>query len=124
MIAKKTIGAAIIALSTLAAVPASAGDVTVQFGFGSPGYGWHDGRGGGWRDHGPRRHELSPQEVRRELRERGYRQIRYFDRRGDGLSSAGIEGTAGTSTWSSAPATATSFRATGSRSGPQEIGRR
>ena len=82
MFAKKTIGAAIIALSTLAAVPASAGDVTVQFGFGGPGYGWHDGRGGGWRDHGPRRHELSPQQVRQELRERGYRQIRYFDRRG------------------------------------------
>jgi hypothetical protein len=81
MIAKKTIGAAIIALATLAAVPASAGGVTVQFGFDGPGYGWHDGRGG-WRDHGPRRHELSPQQVRRELRDRGYSRIRYFDRRG------------------------------------------
>ena len=83
MIAKKTIGAAIIALSTLAAVPASAGGVTVQFGFGSPGYGWHDGRGDGWRDHGRRHHMLSPREVRRELRDRGYDRIRYIDRRGN-----------------------------------------
>ena len=81
MNAKKTLGAAIIALGTLAAVPASAGGLTVQFGFDGPGYGWSDHRGG-WRDHG-RRHMLSPQEVRQELRDRGYRQIRYLDRRGE-----------------------------------------
>ena len=83
MIAKKTIAAAVVALGVLAAVPASAGGVTVQFGYGQPGYGWNQGGwnpGHGWER--PRHRELSPQQVRRELRDRGYRQIRYVDRRG------------------------------------------
>jgi hypothetical protein len=82
MFARKTLAAAVIALGALAAVPANAGNLTVQFGYGGPSFGYHDG-GYGWGDHGPRRHRwLSPQEVRRELRDRGYREIRYLDRRG------------------------------------------
>jgi hypothetical protein len=85
MIAKKTIAAAIIALGALAAVPANAGGVTVQFGYGHPGYGWGS-PGHGWdRGHDwerPRHREFSPQEIRRILRGDGYRQIRYVDRRG------------------------------------------
>jgi hypothetical protein len=85
MIARKTLAAAIVALGALAAVPASAGGFTVQFGYGHPGYGWgapgHGwGPGYGW--HGPRHRMFSPQEVRRILRGDGYRNIRYLDRRG------------------------------------------
>lgn len=68
MNAKTTIAAALVALSTLAAAPASAGGITVEFGGGPH-----------WEDHLRR---LSPQEVRWLLRDRDYRQIRFIDRHG------------------------------------------
>jgi hypothetical protein len=74
MITKKAIAAALISLSTLSAVPANAGGLTVEFGF-NPGYGWSGGRS--WQ------HErLSAQQVRSILRHRGYRQIDFVDRGG------------------------------------------
>jgi len=82
---KTTIAAALIALTSLTAVPAQA--LTVDFNFGGPGYGWGGGQHYGWsggysdrRDHF--RHRLSRQEVRWILRERGYRNIRFFDDHG------------------------------------------
>ena len=75
MITKTTIAAAMIALTSLAAVPAKA--ITVEFGFGGPGMGWSDGqhdRGDRWRNQ-----RLSKQEIRWMLRDRGYRNIRFFD---------------------------------------------
>jgi len=78
MITKTTIAAAMIALTSLTAVPAKA--LTVEFGFGAPGYGWNQGnhdRGDRWRHH-----RLSKQEVRGILRDRGYRNIRFSDDRG------------------------------------------
>lgn len=88
MISKKTIAAGLIALTSLAAVPASASSLTVQFG--NPGYGMgYGGPGNEWndydrRDRGDRqmRHRLSREEVRWILRDRGYRNIRFFDDRG------------------------------------------
>ena len=92
MITKTTIAAALIALTTLTAVPAQA--LTVDFNFGGPGYGWGGGPGYGWsgggrhfdrddRDRDHRwHHRLSRQEVRWILRERGYRNIRFFDDHG------------------------------------------
>ena len=92
MLTKTTIAAALIALTSLTAVPAQA--LTVDFNFGGPGYGW-GGSGYGWnggqyqgwsgdysdhRDHF--RHRLSRQEVRWMLRERGYRNIRFVDDHG------------------------------------------
>ena len=78
MITKTTIAAALIALTSLAAVPAKA--LTVEFGFGGPNMGWSDGYQG---QHGDRfRHRLSPQEIRWILRDRGYRNIRFFDDHG------------------------------------------
>jgi hypothetical protein len=77
MIAKTSIAAALISLSMLAAVPAQASDVNIQIGFGG-GPGWSD-RGHG---HQMRRHRLSSEEVRWILRDRGYHQIRFFDKRG------------------------------------------
>lgn len=89
MISKTTIAAGLIALTSLAAIPANASSLTVEFG--SPGYGMGYGGGAGneWsdRDRGERgyrhmRHRLSPQEIRFILRDRGYRNIRFFDRSG------------------------------------------
>ena len=77
MISKTTIAAALIALTSLTAVPAKAH--SVEFGFGGPGYGWNEG---GF-DRGERRHyRLSKQEIRWILRDRGYRNIRFFDDNG------------------------------------------
>lgn len=79
MISKTTIAAGLIALTSLTAVPAQAGGISVEFGFGGPGYGWDGGSGYG---HGYGRHmrqRLSADEVRWMLRDRGYRQIRFFD---------------------------------------------
>lgn len=74
MITKTTIAAALIALTSFAAVPAKA--ITVEFGFGGPGMGWSDG----YHDRGERfRQRLSKQEIRWILRDRGYRNIRFFD---------------------------------------------
>ena len=81
MFAKTTIAAALISLSTLAAVPAQASDVNIQIGFGG-GPGWSDYGHGHGRGHDMRRHRLSSEEVRWILRDRGYHHIRFFDNRG------------------------------------------
>lgn len=86
MFAKTTIAAALISLTTLAAVPAQASDINIQIGFGGPGYGWNVGHGRG-HDYGYRHHRrmrdlLSPGEVRWMLRDRGYSDIRFFDNSG------------------------------------------
>lgn len=75
MITKTTIAAGLIALSTLAAVPAQAGGFSIEVG---PGFGWSDGGYG----HRQWRQRLSPQEIRWILRDRGYRNIRFFDDNG------------------------------------------
>lgn len=91
MMPKKTIAAALVALTALTAAPASAGSLFIDFGrggiqFGFPGQGqWGNQGGRHWGNHGDRRgrhHFLSPQEVRRILRNHGYRQINYMDRQG------------------------------------------
>lgn len=83
MISRTTIAAGLIALTSFASVPANASGLTVQFG--SPGYGagygWSD-EGGGDRGHRQMRQRLSQQEIRWILRDRGYRNIRFFDDRG------------------------------------------
>ena len=77
---KKTIAAGIVALAGLvAAVPANAGSsVSVQIEVGGPSHGYYygDHRRGSWD------RTLSPQQVRRILRDQGFRQIQYVDRRG------------------------------------------
>ena len=75
---KKTIAAGIVALAGLvAAVPANAGSsVSVQIEVGGPSHGHYYG------DHRRWERTLSPQQVRRILRDRGFRQINYVDRRG------------------------------------------
>jgi hypothetical protein len=85
MISKTTIAAGLIALTSLAAVPANASSLTVEFG--NPGYGTgYGGPGNEWSDHnrGDRgyrhmRHRLSHEEIRWILRDRGYHRIRFFD---------------------------------------------
>ena len=72
----KTIAAGIVALTALTAVPAQAGGLTIDFGYGQ-GPGWSDRR-----DHGWHNERLSPREVRRVLRHKGYREIEFVDRRG------------------------------------------
>ncbi len=81
MISKTTIAAALIALTTLSALPAQASGITVEFGFGGSGYGWSGG-GHGSGSHQMRRQRLSTEEVRWILRSDGYRNIRFFDDRG------------------------------------------
>jgi hypothetical protein len=88
MTVKTTIAAALVALATAAAAPANAGSLTVSVGDGAAaltianpaprhwGPGWQHGWNPGWH------RTLSPQEVRRVLRDRGFREIRYLDRRG------------------------------------------
>jgi hypothetical protein len=79
----KTIAAGIIAVTTLASVPASAGGLTVEFGLGDAGYGWngHDRGDRGGRHHN-RMHRLSTDEIRWMLRDRGYHGIRFVDDNG------------------------------------------
>ena len=83
MISKTTIAAGLIALTSFAALPANASSLTVEFGnFGyGGGYGWSD-HDRGERGHRQMRHRLSPDEIRWILRDRGYRQIRFFDDHG------------------------------------------
>jgi hypothetical protein len=87
MITKKTVAAGLVALASLtAAAPASADDFSFKFSVNGPHAGYHDG-GHKWRGErrgGHDRHygTLTPQEVRRVLRDKGYRQINYVDRRG------------------------------------------
>ena len=75
---KQTIAAGIVALAGLvAAVPANAGSgVSVQIEVGGPTHGHY------YSDHRRPERMLSPQQVRRILRDRGFRQINYVDRRG------------------------------------------
>jgi hypothetical protein len=87
MISKTTLAAALIALTSLAAVPANA--FNIGFSGGGMNYGWGGSQHHGWNwggdsDYGHRwRHQrLSTQEVRWILRDRGYRDIRFFDDRG------------------------------------------
>jgi hypothetical protein len=84
MFSKTTIAAGLIALTSLAAVPADASSLTVEFG-GNFGYGQgYGGPGNEWnnsdhRDRGYRHHRLSHEEIRWILRDRGYHRIRFFD---------------------------------------------
>ncbi len=82
MIATKTIAAGIIAVASLAAVPANASGLTVQFGFDGPGWGGNHGHHG---HHGHRNDfhsRLSADQIRWMLRGDGYRRIRFFDDHG------------------------------------------
>jgi hypothetical protein len=72
----KTIAAGVIALTALTAIPANAGGLTIDFGYGA-GPGWSGNGGHGWHNE-----RLAPREVRRILRHKGYHQIRFADRRG------------------------------------------
>jgi hypothetical protein len=76
MFSRKTIAAALVAATTLTAVPANANGFSIELGFG-PGSGWQGNHG--WHQQQQR---LSPQEVRRILRHRGYRHIDFVDRNG------------------------------------------
>jgi hypothetical protein len=92
MTARKILAAGLVAMFALTAAPASAGGLSFEFGSGGvefdfPRHGhwgsWdRDHDRGSWRRHDDRHDFLSPQEVRRILRDRGYRQIDYVDRRG------------------------------------------
>lgn len=79
----KSIAAGVIALAGLvAAVPADAQSFRFEFSQGAPRYEYHSDHRWRDRDYRPQR-TLSPQEVRRILRDKGYRQINYVDRRGN-----------------------------------------
>jgi hypothetical protein len=77
---KKTIAAGIVGVAMLAAsAPASADNFSFRFSYGAPayGHGQHlDDRRGDYH------RTLSPRQVRRILRDRGFRNINYVDRRG------------------------------------------
>ena len=77
----KTVAAGIIALAGIAAAaPANAQRFSFEFGYGGPHYSYEDDRR---RDHrGGYHRTLSPREVRRILRDQGFRNIDYIDRRG------------------------------------------
>lgn len=68
MIARTTIAAAVISLAAFTAAPANAG-ISFEFGFDGPSYSHYYGK-------------LSPWEVRRILRHRGYHDIDFVDRHG------------------------------------------
>lgn len=81
----KTLRAAAVALAlggtvfTATALPAQAQrgpDVNFEFRFGGGGWQWKFGNDRNWR------HCLTDPQVRRDLRRDGYRNIRFFDRRG------------------------------------------
>src|SRR4051812_37039372 len=76
MIAKTTIAAALISLGTLAAVPAQANGISVEIGFGGPGWGGYE-----YGSH-HRSHRLSTDEIRWMLRDSGYRHVRFLDDHG------------------------------------------
>jgi hypothetical protein len=63
-----------LAGAAFTAVPAQA--QTLEFRFGGPGLSWQ------FNDRDGRRHCLSDREVRRDLRQDGYSEIRFYDRRG------------------------------------------
>jgi|1185.fasta_scaffold623646_1 hypothetical protein len=83
MFTRTTIAAALISLTTLAAVPAQASHLNVEIGIGAPDHGWNGGHGHRY-VHGDyhRMHRLSTEEVRWMLRDSGYRQIRFLDDHG------------------------------------------
>jgi hypothetical protein len=78
MTVKTAIAATFISLATLAAVPAHATDVSVKLGFGTPHWGGYHQPHPAWQQH-----TLKPVQVRWILQSRGYRDISYFDRRGN-----------------------------------------
>ncbi len=86
MTINKTIAAGLISIAALAAAPANAANLSLGFGAGdasltiAAGAGFAGYGHGGWNDR--RQRTLSPHEVRRVLRDRGFREIRYLDRRG------------------------------------------
>jgi hypothetical protein len=78
MTVRNTLAAGLVALAALAAAPANATGLTVTIGdLPRHAAGWHHA---GWNPGWYR--ALSPHEVRRILRDRGFREIRYLDRRG------------------------------------------
>lgn len=86
---KRTIVAAICALSTaLAVVPASADGFRLGVSVATPAVeAYHGGRHGGARWH----HTLSPREIRWILRNEGFHGIRYLDREGRTYSAHAID---------------------------------
>jgi hypothetical protein len=81
MFSKTAVAAALISLATLAAVPAQAGGISVEIGYGGSGYGWSGNNHRGY-GHQQRHYRLSTDEVRWILRNSGYRQIRFVDGHG------------------------------------------
>jgi hypothetical protein len=80
----KTIAAGLIAVSTLAAVPANAAGFNFQFGHG-PSWGYYGGHDSHYRqgyDSHYRQDRLSPDEVQRMLRRDGYWVVRFYDAHG------------------------------------------
>jgi hypothetical protein len=85
MLSRNTIAAGCIAIAALTAAPANAGGLTVEFGYGGPGYaapgfsgpnmGHYAGPNWGY-------DRLSPREVRWLLQNHGYRNIDFLDRHG------------------------------------------
>lgn len=69
MINRKTLAAAIIAVSAITATSASAGSITIQI-------------GNGYHQHHGHKYKLSAHEVRYILRNRGYRNIDFSDTHG------------------------------------------
>jgi len=81
---KNTLKAAAVALTlagtAVSVAPAQAQDVDFNFRFGGPGFSVGIGNGNG--GYGPGKYCMSDPQVRRDLRADGYRDIRFFDRRG------------------------------------------
>lgn len=81
MTAKTLLAAGVVALGTLvSAIPANATSLSIQIGSGWVGQDVHY-RGGQYGRH-DRWSALSPQQVRRVLRQRGFDHIRFIDRQG------------------------------------------
>lgn len=84
MLSKTTLAATLIAATALTAVPANAGGLNFQFGFG-PGFnapGWSHGPGNHHQGPSWRHQRVSEWEVRSILRNHGYRNIRFLATRG------------------------------------------
>ena len=114
MIAKNTIAAGLIALTTLTAVPANASGLTVEFGFGGPataGATMDGGRGDAAITGA--RHRLSTDEVRWILRDAATATSASSTTAAPSIRCAPAS-TAAASSWSSAPAAARFSRATAS----------
>jgi len=94
MFIRRTFVAGLVAIAALtAAAPSQAASLYLNFGQGGAQLAFHEGgpgrhhrdrddRWGRPGDHGGWNRTLSPQEIRRVLRQSGYRNIRYLDRQG------------------------------------------